>query len=953
MCCIRIILLFTIFRLFALAQTGSVEGQIRDKTNSPVPGATVTFQLPGGTPRRAHASKSGSYAFHNLEPGNYQVNVAARGFEPYEVLSVRVTGPRSIHLDFRLDLAPVKQVVVVASDEKPMSVEPVSSPSTLVLRGTGLNGLPDDPNDFAAALDALAGPSALGPTDPQIFVNGFVLNQIPPKETIAEIRINENPFSAENDRPAANKIEAVTKSGSDQVHGEGYINWDAGWWDATNPFTRPLPANPSQLEGGNVAGPITSKVSFFVSLERTRTDLKNAVNATVLNSSLVSTPLVENVADFQNSLLFSPQLNFTLNKTNTLMVRYSSSGYSLPREGVGGTALPQNGYKTSDHEQTVQLSETAALNTQSVNEAKFQYVRTDLSSKAYSSTPAIAVDQAFTSGTSPLALSSLRQNQWEFQNNFSTVLKSYAMRAGIRLRGSLSSESLEKNAEGTYSFSAGSGPALNADGSPILDPQRAPTTIPISGLERYRRTILFQQEGLTSSEIRQLGGGPSSYTLNSGDPFARVRQYDVGVYLQNDWHIRPNLLLGAGIRYEKQTNLHDNSNVGPRLSFAWAPVSAVGKDNPHTVFRGGVGLFYERLDSSLVLQSRHTQQQQLHYMTSDPSVLNLFPAVPPLTSLAPFSSPADSLQIAPNVRAPVTLQETLTWEQQLPYKTRVSISFIEARTYRDLLVVDSSPFQLGSPRFLTVESKGLLTQRQMRVELSNRFTKQLNITANYVYSGANSNTDGTSNPAASWNDLSGEFGRSEKDLRHNFTLTGSWDAPWRIRLSPFLVASSSRPFNIITGTYNDPDIPFTGRPVLVTDPTQPDVIVTQFGAFRLNPLPGEAVIARNFGRGPAFFSASFRLSKTFAFGEAPASDKTAKDGSSGKDEHRYGLVVSAQVINLTNHLNAGIPEGNLSSAQFGQASSLAPGFNFGGGTAVYHKQLEANRRMELQLRFTF
>jgi hypothetical protein len=112
------------------------------------------------------------------------------------------------------------------------------------------------------------------------------------------------------------------------------------------------------------------------------------------------------------------------------------------------------------------------------------------------------------------------------------------------------------------------------------------------------------------------------------------------------------------------------------------------------------------------------------------------------------------------------------------------------------------------------------------------------------------------------------------------------------------------------------------------------------------------VIARNFGQGPAFFSASVRLSKTFAFG-APSEAAQTNDKGSTKEEHHYSLVVSAQAINITNHLNAGVPEGSLSSPQFGQASALAPGFNFGGGEAVYPKQLQANRRLELQLRFVF
>ncbi len=449
-----------------------------------------------------------------------------------------------------------------------------------------------------------------------------------------------------------------------------------------------------------------------------------------------------------------------------------------------------------------------------------------------------------------------------------------------------------------------------------------------------------------------LGGGASSFSIDGGDPRAQVRQYDAGLYLQDDWHVRPNLLLGAGVRYEAQTNLQHHGDVGPRLSFAWSPFTHA-KDNPHTILRGGVGLFYERLDSTLVLQTRHSQQSHLHYTTSDPSLLDSFPATPSMGNLAPFATRADTLAFGPNVQAPATLQATLGIEQQLPYKTRLAASYTGARTFRDLLLLDATPFQQGSPRDVLIESLGLLTERQLKVEVSNTLSKRVALTASYVLNHAGSDTDGTQYPAASPDDLQGEFGRAAKDIRNNLTLTGSIDAPWGLRLSPFVVATSGRPFNIVTGRYQDADIPLTERPTLAVDPSEPGVIFTPFGAFLLNPLPGEPVIARNYAQGPAFFSLSFRLSKTFTFGQAAAGSKAQGKGEATNSEQRYSLVASAQVINFTNHLNPGILEGNLSSPNFGQASSIAPGFNFGGGAAVFEKQPESNRRIELQLRFTF
>lgn len=566
---------------------------------------------------------------------------------------------------------------------------------------------------------------------------------------------------------------------------------------------------------------MTSHSSFFVSFERTKIDFRNAVNATVLNTSLLPTPLQENVPDAETRSQLSSQLDFTLNKAHTLTMRYSAPRYSLPNEGVGKTVLPESGYRLSKGQQTAQISETAVLSAQAVNEAKFQFARANLASKTDTLTPTVKVDDAFTTGHSPSLLQSLLQNQWEFQNNISNVSGRHTLRAGIRLRGALSQETLVSNFAGMWSFSPGSGPQLGPDNSPVLDANGGVKTIPLSALERYRRTMLFAQQGLSPANIRMLGGGATSFSMDSGDPYAHVRLYDVGVFFQDHWHLRPNLLVGAGIRYEAQTKLHGLLNLGPRLSLAWAPTAAP-KENPHTVLRGGVGLFYERMQDTLALQTDHSQHPRWHYSASDPSVVDLFPTVPPPSSLATFATPADTLRMSPNLQAPATLQATVSLEQELPFKTRLGVSLTGAKTFRDWILVDASPFQKGHPRFLNVESDGHLTQRQLKVDFSNRLSKRVTVTTSYVFNKADSNTDGIKNPAARPNALTQELGRSAKDIHHNFTLTGSIEAPWGLRLSPFLVASSGRPFNIITGLYQDEDIPVTERPGLALDPTRRD-----------------------------------------------------------------------------------------------------------------------------------
>src|SRR6185436_13710135 len=147
--------------------------------------------------------------------------------------------------------------------------------------------------------------------------------------------------------------------------------------------------------------------------------------------------------------------------------------------------------------------------------------------------------------------------------------------------------------------------------------------------ERYRRTLVFQAAGKSAAEIRILGGGATQFSIAGGNPQAKVQQTDVGIYVQDEWKIRPNLTLSPGLRYENQTNIDSNWNFAPRIAFAWspavhpkkqletkvatpaqagvaspAPPRPPGPSGPKTVVRGGIGIFYNRIQEDLILDTR-------------------------------------------------------------------------------------------------------------------------------------------------------------------------------------------------------------------------------------------------------------------------------------------------------------------------------------------------------------
>src|SRR5205807_1953487 len=116
---------------------------------------------------------------------------------------------------------------------------------------------------------------------------------------------------------------------------------------------------------------------------------------------------------------------------------------------------------------------------------------------------------------------------------------------------------------------------------------------PIQSIERYRRTLLFQQLGYPADRIRSLGGGATQFSINSGLPELGVHQVDAGIFAGDDWRVRPNITLSLGFRYETQSNIHDYTDFAPRIAVAWAPGG--GKNaRSKTVLRAGFGMFYDR-----------------------------------------------------------------------------------------------------------------------------------------------------------------------------------------------------------------------------------------------------------------------------------------------------------------------------------------------------------------------
>ena len=949
--------------LSAVGQTATLRGQVTDESGAIVPGAVVVVTGPGGA-KTTTAGADGAYTFADLPVGNYTVTSTAPDLGLAQPARIALK-PGQQTLNLSMIVAASKQQVTVEDSAGPsVSTEASNNASAVILRGADLDALPDDPDDLAEALQALAGPSA-GPNGGSIFIDGFSGGQLPPKDSIREIRINQNPFSPEYDKLGFGRIEIFTKPGTDKFHGMVRYNFADDFWNSRNAYAaQKAPFHINELQG-DLGGLLNKHASFTLALQREEVNNGSVVNAVTLDSypgRFTDTPVAQ-----QRRTVASPRVDFQLSTNHTLMVRYSFNREEIHNAGIGGLNLDSRGYHSDTRSQTLQLIETAVLSTSMINETRFQYFRPNSVLTANSLDPSIQVLSAFNGGGAQVGHTTTTQNTYEWQNYTSMVRGTHAWKFGVRLRGAAETSIWPQNFGGTFTFGGGL--------APDLDPAHAGELTNIDSVERYRRTLLFQSEGLSAAQIRALGGGATQFSINAGNPLVAANQVDVGVFAGDDWKVRPNLTMSMGIRYETQTNIHDWRDFAPRIGLAWAPGAKSAKSRPKSVIRAGFGMFYDRFPlGSTINAQRYNGVLQQQYVVTNP---DFFPNVPRIASLAGPLPPSNIQQISSTLRAPYIMQSAIGFERQLPFNTTAAVTFANSHGLH-LLRSEALPGAAQSEIFLT-ESAGLYNQNQVIFNVNSKVSRNVSLTGSYTLNYARSNTDGQGTFAANPYSMAGEYGPATTDMRHRVSLNGTIVTKWGIRWNPLLTANSGPPFDITVGHDLYGDTLFNGRPGIATDPNKPGVVATPYGLLDPNPTAGERLLPCNFGRGPGQIMLNLRIGRTFSFGRVRESaltqqqpgggggpggpgggggnrggpggpfavGGTGSQGVMGPVSRRFGYTISLYIRNITNHNNPGPIIGNIASPLFGQANQPA-----GGGFGAF-SEMANNRRLELQMRFTF
>ena len=263
------------------------------------------------------SNSQGVYEFKGLPAGSYTVTAVAKGFATDQEEGVNVVAGQVQQLDIGLQIQAEQEHVEVHEETPTVDVSPENSASTLVIKGKDLEALSDDPDELQSELEALAGPSA-GPNGGQIYVDGFTAGQLPPKSAIREIRINQNPFSAQYDKLGYGRIEIFTKPGTDKLHGQVMVNGNTSAFNSLNPFVTEEPGYYSEIFNGNISGPMGKKASYFFTVQQRNIDNESVVAAQVLNPNNEIVPYNQAVPSPSTLLNISPRFDFQLTPSNTL-----------------------------------------------------------------------------------------------------------------------------------------------------------------------------------------------------------------------------------------------------------------------------------------------------------------------------------------------------------------------------------------------------------------------------------------------------------------------------------------------------------------------------------------------------------------------------------------------------------------------------------------------------------
>ena len=540
--------------LQAQTSSGTLRGRVADPSGAVIMRASVSVTPATGTTVTTTTNRDGEYEIRDLPAGQYNLETSAGGFTGFVEPNLQIVAGQARRLDVALEIAVDSETIEVADQTAHVELSSERNASAVVLKSKDLDALSDDPDELQADLLALAGPSA-GPNGGQIFIDGFSDGILPPKSEIREVRVNQNPFSAQYNRPGFGRVEVLTKPGAGHLHGQFTMEANASYFNSRNPFLQAgaqVPPYHSEQYSGSFGGPINRKATFSLTGYRRNINETSTVHATILDANFTPSLFTASMLNPRTKTELTPRIDYQVSSNNTLSLRYEHEASMNTNSGIGQFSLPSQAYDSSSSEENLRIFDTQILNRSTINETRLQYWHTHSRQTAQNLDPTIAVLDTFTGGGNSIGSTLDRQDRFELHNNTSKIHGAHFLKFGGRLRAVRDANRASSNYNGTFTFIS---------------------------LTAYQITEQGLAQGATPAQIRAtctmpqpatapVCGGATQFTRTAGNPAATVSQVDAGLYAEDEWRVRPRLTLTYGIRARLTSRRRSAKTESPSTTVA-------------------------------------------------------------------------------------------------------------------------------------------------------------------------------------------------------------------------------------------------------------------------------------------------------------------------------------------------------------------------------------------------
>src|SRR3984885_9165998 len=572
-----------------------IEGVITDPTGAVIAGARVQ----AGAGATGVTDATGHYAFACVPATSTTITADADGFAP-ATTQIHVRAGGSAHVNLQLAVRSVETNGQVSANAN--GADDGRTASTTVLRTEEVQRLSDDPDDFRRELQALAAGGGGPASSALVTVDGFQNSSaLPPKSSIASIRVNPDLFSSEYQNPPwlGARIEIETKPGSGPWHGALFFADSAGPFNATDPLSVTATPAGKRRYGFELGAPITQKKSdVFLALEKRDIDEFSVVDAVTLNPDGAPAPLQQSIPAPQRLWIGSVRAGWQIRANDLATVSFSSNVNNLGNQGSGGLVLAEAGYNSLSSEYDLRLLNTQTVGANLLHETRIGYTWKRTGQSPLSTDPSLQVAGYFTGGGSSAGALNNRERDLEADDDVIFSRGRHTLKFGVQSLAVFEHDYDPDTFNGAFVFGGGSAPALNANNNATGE------TTTITAIEQYRRAVASLP-----------GGTPTTFQKNSGTPLVPFSQWRLALYAQDSAKLSDHFTLYSGVRYQLQTAPSSFANFSPRFGINWA------LDKKSTwVVHLRAGLFSSAVDPGYALQVNRLngirQQEETNYAPS-------------------------------------------------------------------------------------------------------------------------------------------------------------------------------------------------------------------------------------------------------------------------------------------------------------------------------------------------